>query len=124
RIGRRVVPIRRREIDDLEVLRDLPEQVERTPSAVVVEGHERIVEEERRPSITRDEADETEPGGEVHEIQRALAERTDIDPITLLGGVEPDVERPVVDRDPSVTTPGDPRDVADHLLLEKAGCRL
>ena len=41
----------------------------------VVERDERIVEDERRPPIAGDQADQPEPRDEVDEVERALAER-------------------------------------------------
>src|SRR4029079_125693 len=51
RVGGRVVAIGRRQVDHLEVAGDLAEELQRAHRTGVVEGHERIVEDERRPSI-------------------------------------------------------------------------
>ena len=55
--------------------RDPLEQLEGARRPGVVEGHERVVEDERRPAVAGHEPDQPEPGGEVDEIERALAER-------------------------------------------------
>ncbi len=57
-----VVAVRRREVDDLEVAGDLLEQPEGPRGALVVEGHERVVEDERRPAVARHEPDEARSG--------------------------------------------------------------
>ena len=75
RVGDAVVAIRRRQVDDLEVVGDAAEQLERPGRPRVVEGDERVVEDERRPPVTGDEPDEPEPGGQVDEVERALAQR-------------------------------------------------
>ena len=67
------------------------EQLERPGRPAVVEGHERVVEDERRAAIAGDEPDEPEAGGQVDEVERALAERPDVDPVALLRRAEPDV---------------------------------
>ena len=100
---------------------DRLEQLERPRRARVVEGHERIVEDERRPAVAGHEPDQPEPGDEVDEVERALAQRADRDPVVLLGGVDLDVERLVVDPDAPVATAGHGREVADHVRLEVAG---
>ena len=69
-----VVSVGRREIDDLEVVGDPREEREGAGRAFVIERHERIVEDEWRPPVTGDEADQTEPGREIDEVERALAE--------------------------------------------------
>ena len=43
--------------------------------ARVVERHERVVEDERRPAVAGDQPDEPEPGDQVDEVERALAQR-------------------------------------------------
>ena len=73
----------------------------------VVERHERVVEDQRRPAVAGDEPDEPEPGDEVDEVERALAQRADRDPVVLLGGVDLDVQRLVVDPDAAVAAAGD-----------------
>ena len=49
--------------------------VEGAGRAGVVERHERVVEDERRPAVAGHEPDEPQPGGQVDQVQRALAER-------------------------------------------------
>ena len=55
RVGERVVAVRGGEVDDLEVGRDLAQQLERPRRSLVVERHERVVEDQRRPPVTGDE---------------------------------------------------------------------
>ena len=97
------------------------QQVERPRRPRVVEGHERVVEDQRRPPVAGHQPDEPEPGDEVDEVERALAERRDGDPVALLRGVDLDVERLVVDPDAPVAAAGHRRQVADHVRLEVAG---
>ena len=73
-IGRAVVAVRRRQVDDLEVVGDALQERERAGRTLVVEGHERIVEDERRAPVAGHEAHEPEPRGQVDEVERALAE--------------------------------------------------
>ena len=115
RIGRRVVAIRRRQVDDLEVAGDVAQQLEGPRRAGVVERHERVVEDERRPPVAGHEPDEPDPGDEVDEVERALAQRRDVDPVAALRGVDADVERLVVDLDAPVAALRDAGDVGDHL---------
>ena len=84
RVGRRVVAVGGRQVDDLEVLADVAQQVERARRALVVEGHERVVEDERRPPVAGDEPHEADPRREVDRVERALAERRDVDPVAAL----------------------------------------
>ncbi len=88
RIGRRVVAIRRRQVDDLEVAGDVAEELEGPRRAGVVERDERVVEDQRRPPVAGHEPDEPDPGDEIDEIERALAERRDVDPVAALRRVE------------------------------------
>ena len=97
------------------------EQVERARRPLVVERHERIVEDQRRPPVAGHEPDEAEPGREIDEVERALAERRDRHPVAALGRVDVDVERLVVDPDAPIAAAGHRRDVADHVALEVAG---
>ncbi len=121
RIGYPVVSIRRRQVDDLEVAGQRAEEPQRLGRPSVVEGHERVVEDERRSPVAGDEADEAEPGREVDLVEGALAELPDVDPARPLGREHGHVEGPVVDLDPSIPSRGDPGDVADHRALEVAG---
>ena len=123
-VGRAVVAIRRRQVDDLEVGGDPLEQVERAGRASVVEGHERVVEDERRAPVAGDQPNEAQPRREVHQVERALAEAGDRDPVAELGGEDLDVEGLVVDPDAAVATAGHLGDVADHVALEVARRRL
>ncbi len=68
----RVVPIGRREIDDLEVRRELAQELEGLCGALLVERDEWIVEDERRPAATGHESDEAEPGRQVDQVDGAL----------------------------------------------------
>src|SRR5919112_434124 len=56
-IGDIVVPVGGRQVDHLEVGREVPEQLEGAARTVVVERHERVVEDERRPLVARHQAD-------------------------------------------------------------------
>jgi len=120
-VGRLVVARRRREVDDLEVRGDRLEQAQGPCRAGVVERDERVVEDERRPSVAGDEPDQPESRHQVDEVEGALAERADRDPVVLLRSVDLDVERLVVDPDPSVPAAGHRREVADHVRLEIPG---
>src|SRR5580765_461711 len=120
RVGRRVVAIRGREVDHLEVASDVAEELEGARGAGIVECNERIVEDQRRPAVPGDEANEPDAGDEIDEIERSLAERRHVDPVAAFGGVDADVERLVVDRDATVSAACHPSDVGDHLSLEVA----
>src|SRR5918993_1022953 len=120
-IGQRVVAVRRREVDHLEVGRDLLEQLQGAGGTSVVEGHERVVQDQRRPPVAGHEPDQPEPGGEVDDVQRALGQVRDRDPVALLRRVHLDAEVGVVDTDPAVATVGHPRHVLDHPPLQVAG---
>src|SRR5262245_12615145 len=96
-VGRGVVAIRGRQVDHLEILRDVAEQLERPPCPLVVERHERVVEDERWPAVAGDEPHQPDPRDEVDQVERALAQRGHVDPVAAFRGVDPDVERPVVD---------------------------
>ena len=98
----RVVARRGGQVDHLEVRRQLPEDPDRAGRAVVVERHERVVEDERRPAVLRDEADEAEAGGQVDLVQRSLGQLLDGDPVAALRGKDADVQRGVVDPDAPV----------------------
>ena len=99
------------------------EQLECPRGARVVERHERVVEHERRPAVAGDEPDEPEPRDEVDDVEGALAERADRDPVVLLGRVDLDVERLVVDPDPPVATVGHDRQVARPCAPRGSGSR-
>src|SRR3954464_1363402 len=60
-----VVPVRRGQVDDLEVVGDLAEQLEGSHRAVVVERDERVVEDERWAAIPRHEPDQPQPRRQV-----------------------------------------------------------
>src|SRR5262245_16713746 len=119
-IGGSVVAIRRGQVDDLEVARHVAQQLEGPPGALVVERHERVVEDQRRPAVARHEPDQPDPCHEVDEVERALAERRHVDPVAALRRVNPDVEGLVVDLDAAVAALGHPGDVDDHPPLEIA----
>ena len=95
-------------------------RLERPRRPPVVEGHERVVEDERRPPVAGHQPDEAEAGDQEDEVERALAERTDRHPVALLGRMDLDVERLVVDPDPAIAATGDRRQVAHHVRLEVA----
>src|SRR5262245_26157731 len=88
RISRGVVAIRRRQVDHLEVARDVAQELERAAGAGIVKRHERVVEDQGRPAVAGDEPDEADPGDQVHEVEGALAERRDVDPVAALRGVD------------------------------------
>jgi len=117
-VGCRVIAIRGRQVDHLEVGADLLEERERPLRPRVVEGHERVVEDEWRTAIPGHEPDEPDPGREVDEIERALAEARDIHPIIPFRREDLDAEVLVVHLDAPVATGGPPLDVGDHPLLE------
>ena len=121
RVGRRVVAIRGRQVDDLEVARDVAQELERAGRSGVVEGHERVVEDQRRPPVAGHEPDEPDAGDEIDEIERPLAQRRDVDPVAPLRRVEPDVEGLVVDLDAPVAALRHSLDVGDHLASRGSG---
>ena len=115
-----VEPVGGRQVDDLEVGGKLAQQLQALPRAVVVERHERVVQDQGRPPVPRHEPDEPEPRGKEDLVGGALAELRRGDPVALLRRVHRDVERLVVDPDAAIPPARDPRDVADHALLEVA----
>ena len=123
-VGGVVEPGRGRQVDDLEVRRDRLEQAQGACRPGVVEGHEWIVEHERWPAIPGDQPDEAEASHEVDEVDRPLAQGRHRDPVVLGRRMDLDVERLVIDPDPTVATTGGGRKVADHVRFEVAGDRL
>src|SRR5258705_7612723 len=122
-VRRPVVTIRGRQVDDLEVAGDVAQELEGAGRPGVIERDERVVEDERRPAVPCHQPDQPDPGDEVDQVERPLAERGDVDPVAALRREHLDVERLVVDRDPAVAAASDPLDVADHLAFEIAGRR-
>src|SRR4051812_29617816 len=84
RVGRRIIAIAGGQVDHLEVRGELTQELERPRRAAVVQGDERVVEDERRAAIAGHEPNEAEPGGKVDEVQRSLAEGANVDPIAFL----------------------------------------
>ena len=93
---------------------------QRPRRALVVERHERVVEDERRPPVAGHEPDEAQPRGEVDGVERALRQLAHRHPVVALGREHLDAEVRVVDPDALVAVAGHPGHVRDHALLEVA----
>ena len=121
RVGERVVPVRRRQVDDLEVGRDLAQQLERARRR----ARRRASRTGRRGSAAaggrRSRAGRARAGprGRRRRACPATARVTGTQsPFSGEKTSMPEVR--VVDADPLVAAVGDPRDVADHAPLEVA----
>jgi hypothetical protein len=104
-VRERVVAVRRREEDHLEVAGEIADGGRGAPGPRVVEGDERVVEEEGRAPATEDEPHEAEAGGEEDLVERPLAELGGADEVAALRREDTDVERAVVDLDAPVPVP-------------------
>ena len=73
-IGQRVVSVRAGQVDDLEVRREFAQQHRGPRRPLIVEGHERVVQDQRRPLALRDQTNEADAGGQVDLVDGALAQ--------------------------------------------------
>src|SRR5690349_10623140 len=98
-VGLVVVALRGGQVDHLEVARDLAQELEGAGGAAVVERHERVVQDERRPPVAGHEPDQAEASGQVDDVERALAELRDGHPVIALRREHVDAQVLVVDAD-------------------------
>src|SRR5512140_1028402 len=120
-VGLCVVARRGGQVDHLEVRGQLAKDPNGAGGPVVVERHERVVEDERRAAVLRDQAHQAEARGEVDLVEGPLREILDADPVATLWREDPDVQRLVIDADAAIAAAGQSLQVAAHALLEVPG---
>ena len=78
-------------------LRQVLEHLQRALGALGVEGHERIVEEQRRRAGLGHLADDAQARAQVQLVERALRQAADVDPVVQLRRKDAECQRLLVD---------------------------
>ena len=119
-VGRAVVSVGRGHVDDLEIAGEVLEHRDGARRSFVVEGDERVVEDQRRICRLRHLADDAQARAQVELVERAVRQAAHVDPVIQLRRVDAERQRLLVDLEPPVAAARDALDVAGHALLEEA----